>query len=194
MDTADFDLKDFDPRHAEADKALLVRFFTQPLRNEEKSIQEGRPIFDDTEMVEIRVRGEKDNVVVREIRPDDKRRFRDAYKHFREGKTLAESGTPLSAWSVMSASQVEELRYLGFYTVEHVADAADSAVSKFPGMQSLKNRAKLFLEAAKGNAPLEKLSKSLEEKQNEIEALKAQMAAMAKTMEKLSEQVEKTKK
>jgi hypothetical protein len=193
METADFDLNDFNPQHAEADKALLVRFFTQPLKNEEKSTNEGRPIFDDTEMVEIRVRGQKDNVVLREVRPDDKARFRDAYKFFREGKSLSDSGTPLSAWPIITASQVEEFKYLGFYTVEHIASAGEQVLGRVPGLLSLKNRANAFLEAAKGNAPLEKMNKELEDKQNQITTMQNQMAEMQRQMATLTAQLEKKK-
>ncbi len=194
METADFDLKDFNPQHSEANKALLVRFFAQPMKNEEKSVEEGRPIFDDTEMVEIRVRGQKDNVVLRPVRQDDMQRFRDAYRFFREGKTLAESGTPLSVWPSITASQVEEFRYLGFNTIEDLASASEAVLGRVPGLHGLKNRAIAFIEAAKGNAPLEKMNKELEDKQNQITSMQNQMAEMQKQMAALTAQLEKPKK
>lgn len=194
METADFDVADFDPRAREADKALFVRFYTQPLKNEAKSVEEGRPIFDDSEMIEIRVRGEKDNVVVRESRPDDHERFREAYKFFREGKSLSESGTPLAAWPAMTSAQVEELKYFKFFTVEDLAHAPESALGKFAGLRALRDRAVTFLEAAKGNAPLEKMNKELLDKQNQIDTMQAQLAAVNEQMAKLSAQLEKVKK
>lgn len=194
MDTADFDVADFDPRAREADKALFVRFFTQPLKNEDKSTQEGRPIYDDSEMIEIRVRGEKDNIVLREARPDDRTRFSDAYKFFREGKSLSESGTPLSAWPIMSSAQVEELKYFKFYTVEDLAHAPEAALGRFPGLRGLRDRAVVFLEAAKGNAPLEKMNKELEDKQHQITAMQSQMEEMTKQLAVLTAQLEKPKK
>jgi hypothetical protein len=193
MDTADFDIADFDPRAREADKALFVRFYTQPIKNEEKSVLEGRPIYDDAEMIEIRVRGEKDNIVLREARPDDHVRFSEAHKFFREGKSLSDSGTPLSAWPSMSSAQVEELKYFKFFTVEDLAHAPESALGKFPGLRGLRDRAVTFLEAAKGNAPLEKMNKELEDKQNQIDTMQKQLEAVNEQMAKLAAQLEKKK-
>jgi hypothetical protein len=53
------------------------------------------------------------------------------------------------------------------------------------GFNTLKRRAKLFLEAAEGNAPMEKMSALLEERDNEIEVLKRNMEEMGKRIDDL---------
>lgn len=186
----EYDHNVFDLRANEADKALLVRFFTAPIQNEAKSVDAGRPIFDDTEMIEIRVRGTKDNVVQRPIRADDKARFRDAYRAHKEGSKLLESGTPLAQWPVMTGSQVEELKYMGFVTVEQLAIASDSIVSSIPGLLTLKQKANAFLEFSKGAAPLEQLSKRVEESENEKQVLARQVAELSATVAKLKAQMD----
>ncbi len=162
MEELDFDHTVFSPQQAESDKSLAVRFYMQALRDESKSIEEGRPIFVDTEMIEIRVRGDRNNIVIRPVREDDKRRFRQAYGDFKANKERTVDGTPLTEWPAMSASMAEELRYLGFYTVEQLAEANEAALSKVPGLLTMKNRAKLFLEFAKGISPIEQLQRTVE--------------------------------
>lgn len=183
LETLDYDHNVFNQASREADKSLAVRLYKAPIRNEEKSVQEGRPIFDDTLMIEIRVRGDRNNVVQRPVRPEDKVRFREAFLGFERGEQQGGSGTPLAQWPLMSASQVEELKYLGFHTVENIADAHDGVLGKFPGLRSLQEKAKLFLEHAKGGAPMERLLK-------ENTDLKSQVDVQQRTIQDLSSKME----
>lgn len=167
IEELDFDYKVFTNR--EDDKALVVRFYMEALRNEEKSIAEGRPIYDDTEFVEIRVRGDRNNIVQRPARVDDQRRWPDAYKQFKTGEEGPLSGTPLKEWPSMTKSMLEELKHMGFQTVEQLAGASDTVCSKFGGLQSFKQKAILYLDFAKGAQPLDKLQKQVETMANERE-------------------------
>ena len=176
MDTLEYNHTDFNTQQAEQDRALLVKFFSTPLKNDEKSLEEGRPIFDDVDMIEIRVRGTKDNIVQRPVRADDKSRFREAWKHHEAGEKAVQSGTPLSQWPLMASSQVEEMKYLGFVTVEQIANANDSVVANITGLQSLKNKARAFIEFSKGAAPLEQMQAKLAERDNAVETLQRQLS------------------
>lgn len=170
---------------AEADRNLAVRFYTAPLKDDAASTREGRPIFRDVEMIELRVRGDRNQVVQRPVRPNDIPRFRDAYRSFTDGLEARESGTPLSEWPIMTASAVKEMAYLGFHTVEQLAGASDTACGKVMGLTGLKNKAKAFLELAKGNAPLEELQSQLEFERNAREAAEAQLKDISERMAQL---------
>jgi hypothetical protein len=185
METLEYNYNDFNSVQHEQDRALLVKFFTAPLKNEERSTEEGRPIFDDVDMIEIRVRGTKDNIVQRPVRADDKQRFRDAWRAHQDGEKAVQSGTPLAQWPVMSTSQVEEMKYLGFVTVEQIAEANDGVVSGIAGLQTLKNKAKAFIEFSKGAAPIEQLQNKLAESANETETLRRQLAETQAALSKL---------
>jgi hypothetical protein len=180
MEELDYNHEIFNAQQAEQDKNLAVRFYKQALKDEAKSVEEGRAIFVDTIMVEIRVRGDRNNVVNRPVREDDKHRFRQAYqsyeKHLESG--LLE-GTPLGEWGAVGPSFVEEMRYLGFYTVEQLAEANDTVVGRVPGLQTFKQKAKVFLEFTKGAAPLERLQADLETEKNAREAAQIQVADLA---------------
>ncbi|TXH12210.1 MAG: hypothetical protein E6R03_13335, partial [Hyphomicrobiaceae bacterium] len=102
LDTIDYDISVFNANAREADKALAVRFYMEPLKDDQKSITEGRPIYADTEMIEIRVRGDRNNIVQRPARPDDQKRFPAAFKAFKDGVDGQATGTPLREWPVMS--------------------------------------------------------------------------------------------
>lgn len=179
MDTLEYDHNVFSQQQAEGDKLLAVRFFMAPLKNEVRSAEEGRPIFDDTEMIEIRVRGDRNNIVIHPVRPDEKQRFRRAYEDFRAGRNGEISGTPLAEWPAMSASTVEEMRYLGFLTVEQLAEANDSVCGKIPGLITLRNKAKMFLEFAKGAAPMERMDKEIQDLKAQLDAQRRQNEASA---------------
>jgi hypothetical protein len=188
METLDYDHNVFNSQQRDADRSLAVRFFTHPLKNDAKSEAAGRPIFEDTEMVEIRVRGDRNHVVSRPVRDTDKQRFRDAYAAFRDGQKELLTGTPLAEWPIASKSMVEELRYLGFTTVEQVAEANDNTVAKVPGLSSLKSRAKAFLDLAKGLSPIETLQSQLETEKSKSQALEAQIADLSARFARLEAQ------
>lgn len=190
LEEIDYDVNVFNESARQADKNLAVRFYIAPLQNDVKSEQAGRPIFDDTEFVEIRVRGDRNNIVQRPARDDDRKRFRDAYTAFRDQRKELESGTPLSQWPIMSMSMVEELRYLGFQTVEQVAEAGENACAKVTGLLMMKQKAKIFLEHAKGGAPLEQLTNKNKELQDRLTASEAQNAKLSRELESLLLRVE----
>lgn len=179
MEELDYNHEIFNAQQAEQDKNLAVRFYVQALKDDEKSAAEGRPIFSDTVMIEIRVRGDRNNIVIRPIREDDKARFRQAFTAYERNLKTDADGTPLSEWPVLGLSMVEELKFLGFNTVEQLATATDSVVAKIPGLQTFKQKAIVFLEFSKGAAPLEKLQVDLEAEKQAREAAQNQAADMS---------------
>lgn len=170
---------DHNPQQGKEDANLAVRFYTMPLKSETRSIAEGRPIYVDTDMIEIRVRGDRNNVVQRPVRPEDTKRFRDAYRAFKEDSTPGVVGTLLTEWPIMSSSMAEELKYLGFQTVEQLSTADDAACGKVPGLTTMKQKALAFLELAQGSAPLEKLHAELQAANSKNETLLAQVTDLA---------------
>jgi hypothetical protein len=169
------------------DDHLLLQFFMQPIPNDEKSAKEGRPIFDDVEMIRIMVPGDKDSMICRPIHPDDKQRFSRQYQSWKannDGDVI--EGTPLSEWPVITRAQVEELKFFNVRTVEQLANISDAHSQKFMGIQMLKQRAKDFLEAAGGAAIGTELRRELEAKDAELEVLKQAVESLTAKVEALS--------
>ena len=162
-----------------ADDRVYAQFFLHPKRDEAKSLEEGRDIYVEVPYVKIMVPGDKDNIVVRPVRSQDKERFPRQWAAFQNNEEEPLNGTPLTEWAFINRGQVEELKYFGIRTVEDLANAPDSQTQKFMGINALKQKAKMFLEDAKLQAPLDKLTE-------ENALLKAQMEDMQRQIAELS--------
>jgi hypothetical protein len=177
------------------DKRLRVHFSPFPQINQEKSAAEGRPIYDDVLYITIMVPGERD-VVHRAAWQKDYDRFPLQFAAYNNRKDQdVHSGTPLKLLTWLTNAQVKELEFFNCYTVEQLASLADSAASKFMGIQSLKQRAKDFLVAAKEAAPLLTIRAEIEKKDEQLEAatnaLKEQGARIKALEELISKQASK---
>jgi|SRR5579859_226003 len=160
------------------DSRLAVRFFKEALQNNFLSEKEGRPIFQDVDMVQIMVPGDATSIVVTPVREDHKQRFPLQWAHYvnTHGSDTREVGTPLSQWPRLSQSQVEELRALKIYTVENVAGMTDANLQRIGmiagmGPHALRDHAIRFLALAKEDAvtqAAEDRAKALEEENKKI--------------------------
>lgn len=177
--TLDHDFTDHVKQGA-GDEKLFAMFHNHFTPDTEKSEQEGRPIFNDEVYLRIITPGNRDAVVDRPIRPTDKLRFPRQWAAFQAGEAELGSGTRLEEWSMMPRSMVEELRYFGFRTIEHVSEANDAVLGKMPGLRDWKAKATRFLAAAKDTAELTKRDAELAKRDGQIAALTAQVESLAK--------------
>lgn len=162
----------------EKDNCIPV-FYVKPVQNNFRSQAEGRPIFEDREYVQVIVPGDTKSEVNREVQDRDKDRWPEQYRRFKEDAEQATDGTPLEQWPAVSVSQVAELKAKKIRTVEQLASVSDSALQNLGlGARQLRDRAKAWLEAAAGNAPLDAALQREAKLQEEIDALKAQMNSL----------------
>lgn len=166
--------------------SVFVEFHIHPKQNAAKTLDAGRPIYDDVEYIRKQTPGDKDNIVDRPARPADKMEFPIQYAAFKNGQTdPVTSGTPLKIWPIVTRSLCEELAYFKIYTVEQLAEVSDSNLSKFMGGTALRQRARDFLEAAKSDAPLSQLRAEVEKKDLEIADLNGKLTLVLARLEKL---------
>ena len=151
------------------DEHLYVKFFSHPMQDKERTLQEGRPIFVDTDYIQIMVPGDKGNVIVRPMRPDDIHRFPKQHLAYESDQEEVLEGTPLEKWNFLSAAQVEELKYFGIRTVEQLAVVSDSNAQKFMGIQLLRQKAVEYVEVSKTDAPIAQLQEELEQRDLKIQ-------------------------
>ena len=184
MQAYEYDANDFTTgAQAALDKSLLVKFFIKPRQDRAASEKEGRPVFKDVEHIDIRSGGSKD-VVARPATENDKRRFPQHYAAFKNRTSEAVGmGMPLSEWAAVTASQVEELAYLNIKTVEQLATVADSQISAMRGMYVLKEKAKIWLEAAQKNKPIFEMKNRLDDMERENEELKKSVSRLLEVIE-----------
>jgi hypothetical protein len=164
------------------DAKLYVRFFPEVVPDDDATKKEGRRMFREVTMIQIQVPGDKRNIVIREARPEDIERFQAIYDKTIAGGDGYIDGTPLKQWPQMNRAQVEELKYLGFQTVEHVAGASDGILGKYPGLRELQKRAVAFLETQANNAPVERLQSELATRDELLAGMQAQLDEMKKAL------------
>lgn len=165
----------YDMNHAlftsnDGDKSLYVQFYMHFLESGPKSAEAGRPVFDDTEFVKIFSPGDRTNIIDRPVRESDKLRFPAQYAAFKNNQETQTTGTPLAQWPIVSRAMAEELKYLGFHTVEQVALANDNSIGKHMGLVDLKRKAVAYLELAAGS------TKPIEEMQSQVKDLEGKLA------------------
>lgn len=201
METADAEIMSaFLAQNGPTQTTLIAEFFTEAVLDEratngwteetfdvesgqQKTLRHpgtGRPIYRDTEWVEIRIPGNLKEIRRREVRPVDKQRFPREYAAFKLGQTEPMIGTPLDRLPFLSKAQVKEFQASGLRTAENVRDISDGDAQKFMGLLNLRKRINDFLEAAAGNAPLANMRSEMENRDAEIAALKAHVADLAR--------------
>jgi hypothetical protein len=179
------------------DRALAARFHIVPVKNEFETQKQGRPIFSDVTYIEIFTPGSQLNVIDTPARDDHKARFPMEWAHFQNqhGGDAREIGTPLKQWPLLTASQVEELRGLKFFTVDAIANASDQQINKIGmagGMSpyAFREKARRFLQLANDDSVVQKASEELQKIRDEqaekdakhaqeMEEMRAQIQALA---------------
>lgn len=162
----------------QGDDKTFAQFYMRPTQDKAATLEAGRPIYVDKPYVRIMVPGDKDNIVDRPMRMQDKRRWPRQWQAFEIGMEQVASGTPLSEWAGIARSQVEELRHFNIRTVEDLCNVPDSIAQKFMGINKLKGKAKDYVAEAEKQAPYDKLREENAMLLNEIAALKDQFKQM----------------
>lgn len=169
------------------DDSLFVVFYMGVIRNDARSHDEGRPIFDDRECVRIIVPGDKNNIIDRPCEPSDRQRFAKQYALFKQGVKEDEqvSGTRLTDWPFLSRAQSEEFKYLGIRTVEQLAEVRDDIVGRVPGLTTLKQTAQAWLARSKDTAAAAKMAKLMSDQKSELEQLREVIKRQGEQIDKL---------
>lgn len=157
----------------------LVEFVRDAIQNNFKSAQEGRPIFEDRDFVRIMTPGDTKTVVYRVATDQDKARFPKAWQAYEQGIEAITEGTPLDQWNQISKSQVKELQHVNVRTVEQFVTVSDASIQRMgPGYMQLRQRARQFLEASKGEAAATAQARENEQLREQMALMHDEMKAM----------------
>lgn len=185
METAEYNYEDFAKPRA-GDEKLAIRFFTKARQDGEESLKQGRPVFVEQDYIQIMIPGDRNNIVVRPVTQQDLERFSKQYEHWKKhNENVALSGTPLESWGVLNMAQIEEFRYFGVRSIEHMADLRDDICQKIVGSITLKQKAQVFLQVLKDEAPMKMLNAELGKRDLEIDTLKKALADQGEQIKKL---------
>jgi len=162
---------------------LYVQFYMHSVQDSAESLIQGRSIFNEVEYVRIRTPGDKSSIIERPLRfgplpGDDNNRFAQEYFMFKQGVADPLIGTPLTEWPQVTSSQVNEMVHFNVRTVEQLATMSDTNAQNFAGILKLREKAKVFLQNAKDQAPLLQMQNELESRDNQIETMMNQMQEM----------------
>ena len=165
------------------DDKLFVQFYLGTRKNEQKSMDEGRPVFDTLPMVKILVPGDRNTVIQAKATEEYTTRFPKQWERFTSSQSQEIQGSLLSEVPIVTRGQAEELEYFKVYTVEQLADAPDSLSAKFPGFHDLKRKAVAYVANAKDAAAAMKLAEVNEAQANRISSLEAEIKRLSDMFE-----------
>lgn len=154
----------------------FVEFYMESVEFKAESEKAGRPIFKEIPFIRIQHPGDRLNVL--EVKADDhyKQKYRRQWEAFEAGLKGEVIGTPLSQWPQITKSQCKEAEYFGVRTVENLAEVNDPSIQRMGmGWMELRKKARDYLAAAAGNAPISALQAENERLRAEFEALKASL-------------------
>lgn len=172
-----------------AKAAGVTPFFkTISFEDGRKTMEAGRPIFTDLEVVEIRFAGSKDCTVqpvhqfshweVDEDTGEQRaltyaERWPKQYRQFKEKQAQTKSGTPLDYAPFLVPAKRSELRALNIYTVEALAEL-DGQPLKLLGIggRELKNKAIEYLASASHDGVIMRQQAQIDALLTEIRSMK----------------------
>jgi len=164
---------------------LGIEFYLEPVKNEKKSAETGRPIFEDKEYVKIHIAGDRNRVHVAPAHETFARdretngwityaqAFHRHYDAFKSGEQVRGEGTPLGQVDFMTPAKVKEFAALNVHTVEQLAGLEGANLQKL-GMygRQFKEKAQQYIDtAASSNAPLMAENAALKERLEQLEKL-----------------------
>jgi hypothetical protein len=160
------------------DTGVVAVFRNGTVKNDAKSAEAGRPIFEDREVVEVRYPGSRDYGVypatershwdVDQFTGEQRavtfaERFAKQYQQFKASQQQTKSGTPLDYLTFLTEGKRAELRALNIYTAEALALVDGSELKNLgPGGREMKNKTIEFLENSNETARITKLEAELE--------------------------------
>lgn len=139
------------------DKALLVTFQYAAVKQEDGS-------FENVEMIKIWL-GRNDEII-RKVTPEDKIRFAERYRAFKEGEEVPETGTPIKECPLATPADVSACKAQKIQTLEQLVETADERLQA-QRLVGFKYKCKDWLEAHRNFSHVGKL-------REEIETLKQQ--------------------
>ncbi len=167
------------------DSKVLAKFYMRPMLDQVASRDQGRPIKRDVAHIQIIQPGEsRMSVYDQPATNADIERFYDKWQKFQRGLEQAPAGSPLSLLFPESPAIVENLKAVGFHTIEQLDAANDTALQGVGmGARKWQQQAKEYLaQADKGkdyhglSARIDAMDLKLREKDDRIAALEAALA------------------
>jgi hypothetical protein len=170
---------------SENDRKIIVTFRNHQMQNEGKSKEQGRPIYDDLEVCDIRFPGE--NRVwgcfpADEVEPNSTRElkypvtykeaFAEQYGRFKSSLPQTVAGTALADLPFLTEGKRMELRALNIHTAEQLAGLEGANLKTLGvGGRELKTQAQAYIDNAGGSAKVTSMALEIERLRQMIEGM-----------------------
>lgn len=146
-----------------------------------ESEKQGRPIFKEIPHIRIVIPGDRSVEYVSKADKYHQDTYPQAWKRFEQNQVEGHSGTLLETWAQMNRALVMEAKFNNIHTVEQLAGLTDAVVQKMGmGWMEWRRKANAYLEIAAGTAVQSAKEEENKRLRDELEAMKAQIAALAK--------------
>jgi len=167
----------------QATPSINVRFFSEPMEDEQATKAVGKRVFRDVEMIEKRIPGDKD-IVRREAKEKDKREYAAHYLAFKRGQSQeSAAGFPLRQWTMCTRSEAETLAAAGVRTVEQLAGAPSDNIKHVGPYTSLQQKAKDWLNQEKSGAEMAKIRAENDDLRTRVETMERMISTQSKEIE-----------
>jgi hypothetical protein len=171
------------------DENLIVKFFTEPELDVDKTRETGIQTYRDTAFISIDIPGNKTLSICTHANELHKERFMREWQAFEQGNSQNLEGYPIKMWAQVSTGQVKTLAGINVFSVEQLAQLQDSFAIRYQ-LQTLKQKAILFLDAQKAEASIARHQEELAARDAEIAEIRKQLEfVMLNTSIKAPEQV-----
>lgn len=171
------------------DKLVTPVFKSLAVLDQAKSKKEGRPIYKDVDMVEIRIAGDRNFKPcmpahsfwknIDGIAHTYAMRWPEQYRKFKEGSVQTAEGTPLEELPFLTQAKRYELKALSVYTAEALASLDGKNLKALGiGGRELKEQATAYLDNARGSADVSRLAQENASMKALIEEMRADMQAL----------------
>lgn len=170
------------------DKNLVVMFYMRPKHHPAKSLEQGRPVYEDVVFVKIHPPGERLNIVDRPATRDDQARYALQWAQFSQNKQQIPDGTPVDLLYPDHPAIAATLRASGVHTIEQCADLSGPAIDSIGmGSQRYVNDAKKYIQASEKGVKASQLRHELDERDGQIRTLTSTVETLKTEVERLRE-------
>ncbi len=131
--------------NTDQEKGCIILFYDKAVKNNFKSREAQRPVYDDEVYVKIHAAGQSHSVVDRKMNEEHKTRYPTAWARYL-AKDESIAGMPIEEWNGITRSQAAELKHIHVPTVEMLAVVTDENIANLgPNGMYLRDQAREFL-------------------------------------------------
>lgn len=169
------------------DSSVMATFDDDMVKNEFRSEQEGRPIYDHMIKISLEYPGNNLSTYAYRFRPEDgkignqwTKRFPNQWQAFLANKEQVPDGMPIELWPPLDKKRVFELKALKLFTVEQIASLTDqNGPNAGLDWRKLRDMANAYLKPEISQTTISKLNHENEQLQNRLQVLENQLSNIA---------------